>query len=274
MKKSSTIWIAKEMNDKPLSDLLKYLLQFYNKNMPITIKGEEEYEFSLRSLENYDNLHVGLLYKYKKDTSIRTYIPITRNDTKEKTNGHLILGEAYFCIADEFLMVEEKPPHFGHVMATRILDAIAQRVNNENRFKFDFLNSGNAIDDIFEQIKDEKIKKIKFKNIRRNAKPTNKSLIKFEDFTTDTGVKDMELSSPKDGLNHDSSYIEGGKILAKENKANIAIETETDDKSPKTYDTSDARNKVKSKVTYENEDERPGKLREAFKKLRNFHRNK
>jgi len=272
--KTSTVWVAEETNGKLLSDFVKYLSDFYNKNISITIKGEEDYEFSLRSFENKDNLHIGLLYKYKRDTSIRTYLPNIRNDTEERTHGHLLLADAYFCIADELLMVEEKPPHFGHVMITRILNEMAKKVNSEALFKFDFLNSEKAIDDIFEEIKEEKIKRIKFKNIRRNFNPTNKSLQKFEDVSTDTGSKDIELDSPKEGLNHNSSYIEGGKILAKENKADITIETETKEKIPKTYDTTEARNKVRSKATYKNDNDRPIKLREIFKNLLGSHKHK
>lgn len=92
--------------------------------------------------------------------------------------------------------------------------------------------------------------------------------------STDTGSKDIELDSPKEGLNHNSSYIEGGKILAKENKADITIETETKEKIPKTYDTTEARNKVRSKATYKNDNDRPIKLREIFKNLLGSHKHK
>lgn len=275
----STVWIAKERNGKSLTDFLKYLSDFYSKNIPITIKGEEEYEFSLHSLENKDNLHIGLLYKYKRDISIETYILNTRNDAEEKTHEHTILANAYFCIADELLMVEEKPPHFDHVMIARILDAMAEKVNGNSKYDFDFLSSGNAkdrmsvINRIFEQINEEKIKKIKFKDIRRNPDPTDKALKEFEDMATDTGSSDIEFSSPKKGLNHDSSYIEGGKRLAEENKTDIKIETETNDKITKTYDTSEA-NKERLEITYENDDDRPEKLLEAFKELLKSHKDK
>ena len=96
--KVSTIWIAKEKNDKPLTDLLKYLYECYNNKISVSPKDEEDYEFSLRSLENNDNMSVGLLYKYKRDTSIRTYVPNTRNDSEEKTQGHPLLATAYFNI--------------------------------------------------------------------------------------------------------------------------------------------------------------------------------
>lgn len=270
--KISTIWIAKEKTNKSLSDFLKYLLEFYNKKIPITINGETEYEFGLRSLEKEDNLYVGLLYKYKRDTSIRTYIPNTRNDSEEKTHGHLILAKAYFCIADKLLMVEEKPPHFGHVMITKILDEMAKKVNSNNEFIFDFLNSESAIDQIFRQIENEKIKTIKFKLIERNPDPDDENLKKFEDLTIDTKSSDVEFSAPKKGLNHKSFYIEGGKILAKESKAEIRIETETEDKSPKTYDTSKARNKQRLKVTYKNDDDRLQKILDSFKNLLKSHK--
>ena len=65
--KISTICIAKEKNDKSLTDLLNH-------------------EFSLLSLKNKDNLHVGLLYDHKKVPHIRTYSADMIYDLEEITS--------------------------------------------------------------------------------------------------------------------------------------------------------------------------------------------
>ena len=64
---NSAILIAKEKNDNPLTDLLNY-------------------EFSLLSLKDKDNLHVGLLYDHKKVPHIRTYTPDMIYDLEEITS--------------------------------------------------------------------------------------------------------------------------------------------------------------------------------------------
>lgn len=266
----STIWIAKDEEGQSLEDFLQSLKEFYGNKTSITLKDEKEYEFSLRSLVKEDDLYVGLLYKYKRDTSIRTYSPNTRNDGEEKTLGHPLLADSYFCITGKGLMVEEKPPHFGHVMITNILVEMAETVNPKIRYKFSFLNSESAIDDIFKEIKNEKIKSIKFKHIQRNPDPEDENLKKFEDMTVDTKSRSVEFSSPQEGLNPDSSYIEGGKILAKEDKAQFKIETVTEDDTPKTYDTAEGRNKRKLKVPYKDASDRLDKLIAAFKELLRF----
>ena len=65
--KVSTICIAKEKNDKSLTDLLNY-------------------KSSLLSLKDKDNLHVGLLYDHKKVSHIRTYTPDMIYDLEEITS--------------------------------------------------------------------------------------------------------------------------------------------------------------------------------------------
>jgi hypothetical protein len=267
--KSSNIWVAKTTDMQGLALISDKLSIFYQKKLSVSIKGEEDYEFTLARVEKHDGMFIGSMFKYKKEQRIQSFYPTTRAVETEKTKGHPLIADAYFCLIDNFIMVEEKPPHFGHVMIIKIIKRMADEIEMIKDFEFEFINSKLEIDNIFKQITMEKIKYIRFKDIKENQRPEKKSLQLFEDLSIGTKSKSIEFGNPREGLNPNASYIEGGKILAQENKANIKIETETGNGEKKVYDTTEARNKIRERIEYKDETERKFKIIDIFKKLFN-----
>ena len=265
--RTSTVWLAEEESKISLAGMIHSLTVFYNQNRTVRIEGEEDYEFTLGEIENDGKLFVGRIYKYYKDRTIKSWRTDTREILQEKTEGHLILADAYFGTLGNQLIVEEKPPHFGHIMISRILSKMSKEIEPLIEYKFEFPNSKMAIEEIFKQIAEEKIKLIRFKNISENPDPADENLRKFETLVKDTRSKEIEFSNSREGINPNSAHIQGGKYLVEESKSNARIETETKQGEPKVYDTSEARNKVREKVQYKDEENHKSKLKEAFLKL-------
>ena len=265
--RTSTVWLAEEESKISLEGMIHSLTVFYNQNRTVRIEGEEDYEFTLGEIENDGKFFVGRIYKYYKDRTIKSWRTDTREILQEKTEGHLILADAYFGTLGNQLIVEEKPPHFGHLMISKILSKMSRKINARVQYEFEFPNSRMAIEEIFRQITEERIKLIRFKNISENPDPTNENLKRFENLVKDTKSKEIEFSNSREGINPNSTHIQGGKLLVEESKSNARIETETKQGEPKVYDTSEARNKIREKVQYKGEEDRKFKLKEAFLKL-------
>jgi hypothetical protein len=156
-------------------------------------------------------------------------------------------------------------------MIIKIISKIAEQQSNIKGYEFVFINSKLAIEDIFNRALNEKITRIKFKNISENPDPDNQDLRTFETLTKDTNSNNIELDNLKEGINPRSRYVNGGKILAEENKAEVHIETVTSNGQSKVYDTSEARNKVREKIEFKDKSGRIQKIRET---LRHFFTNK
>ena len=265
--RTSTIWLAEEESRISMEGMINSLTLFYEQKKIVKIEGEEDYEFTLGEIEKDEELFMGRIYKFYKDQTIKSWQTETREILEEKTKGHLILADAYLGILGDKLIVEEKPPHFGHLMISKILSKMSREINAQVQYEFEFPNSKMAIEEIFKQITEERIKLIRFKNISENPSPTNESLKRFENLAKDTKSKEIEFSNSREGINPNSTHIQGGKLLVEESKSNARIETETKQGEPKVYDTSEARNKIREKVQYKGEEDRKFKLKEAFLKL-------
>ncbi len=262
----STIWLAQEENGNSLSDLIDSIRGFYRRNGEVSVEYEEDYKFGIGELEEQDSYFIGSIVKYYKEPKTTTYLPQTREITEERTHGNPLLSEGYFAISGTKIAVEERVPHLGHVLMVKILKKISEEQGVEADYRFNFVNSPLAIDEIFSQIEQEKIIKIKFKNIKRNPDPEDESLRRFEELTNDTGSKDIEFSNAKEGINGGSTFIKGGKILAEESRVDIHIETETEGK-PKVYDTSQNRNKIREKIEFKDKTDHLNKFKEKILSL-------
>lgn len=258
----STLWLAQEENKRSLDNLVESLADFFGKNGEVSDEYEEGYRYGIGEFTTEEKYTIGTLVKYRKEHKTTTYIRTTREIAEEDTKGYPLIADAYFAISGYMIAVEERVPNIGHVMIGKILSKIAEQQSKIKGYEFTFINSKLAIEDIFKQALSEKITKIKFKNISENPDPENLDLKMFETLAKDTKSKDIELNNPKEGINPKSQYVNGGKILAGENKAEVHIETVTPRGQSKVYDTSEARNKVREKIEFEDKPERVQKIKE------------
>lgn len=247
----STIWIAKEEDDQALSSLISSLKKAMDLKISV-IDEDEEFEYLLNEFQEKNKIYVGKLLKYKRSKAMETVDPTKNTLGEENLRNYPLIEYSLFAVDENGILVEEKIPNMGHKRVLSKLLEIYKKVGSTSKleYNFEFLFSPKSAEEFLKGV--DKIKLVRFSDIRTNPDPEDEDLLLFEDLTGDTKSASIEIANSK-GLNKKSRYIQGGFLLVEEGKAHMKLEGSKGDE-PAVYNTRKGSAKEKETVEYHKED--------------------
>lgn len=263
----STIWIAKEEGNLSLTSLITSLKRALVLKIS-TLDNDDEFEYLLNEFQEKNNIFVGKLLKYKRSKSMETVNPNENSLSEENLRNYPLIEYSLFAIDDKEILVEEKLPNMGHKrVLTKILE-IYQKVSSNSwlDYNFEFLFSPKSAEEFLMSV--DKIKLVRFSDIRKNPDPEDDDLALFEDLTGDTKSASIEIANSK-GLNKKSRYIQGGFLLVEEGKAHMKLEARKGEESA-VYNTRKGSAKEKELVEYKKEDRRTTVEKKFYEMIKKF----
>ena len=259
----STIWIAKEEENLALTSLTNFLKRALELKASV-IDEDEEFEYLLNEFQERNGIYFGRLLKYKRSKLMETVNPTENTLGEENLRNYPLIEYSLFAVRENGILVEEKIPNMGHKRVLSKILEIYQKVASTSKldYSFDFLFSPRSAEEFLKSV--DKIKLVRFSDIRKNPDPEDDDLALFEDLTGDTKSASIEIANSK-GLNKKSRYIQGGFLLVEEGKAHMKLEGSKGDE-PTVYNTRKGSAKEKELVEYK-KDERRKTVEKKFSEM-------
>jgi hypothetical protein len=249
----STIWTAVERNDKKLDSLFDSLENAYSSKQVILLNQEEEYQYAIHEFRENSIKNIryasGQIVKFKKEREVDSFNIDNDSITREQTNNPPIIGYSNFVVFNKNILIEQKGRILGQRQVLNAIVKFCEEKTKAEKLDIDFVTDSKAMDEFIET--QEKIILVRFSNIILNPDNPNQNVQRFEDIIKDSNSKNTEFSnSSGEGINKESSIVNGGLKLAEMQKLNVKIEGESGGEK-QVFNSSKGRNKQKEKVTYE-----------------------